>query len=62
MIRYVIAKPYPGGLCYMATSSPFNPVWVPEIHLARVFEYIEIAELIVAFIPGEAIIVEVFVD
>lgn len=64
MKRYVIARPFVGGLCYLVIHGVFPFIatsFVPELSLATQFDSPEEAMPIVAGIPG-AFIEEIEVE
>lgn len=63
MIRYVVARQFPSGLCYMVVGNLLfiPPSWVPEIQLASRFNTRQLAELAAAIIPG-AMVEEIEVE
>lgn len=57
MIKYVIARGFIGGLCYlvMPTMPFFPPSWVPEFEYATQFDDESVAIAIASQIPGAMI-------
>lgn len=61
MIKYAVAKPFMGGLCYFRWHRDMFPIlagsWIPDEKLATQFDTMDEAQELASFIP-DALVVE----